>query len=152
LCFKFKTGRFVWNQHKHFLTNDSKKGIPLIWANNITADGLNFPLLRAKRPQYVSIKNYDLGPAVVVNRVTGTVGSGKLKAALIPKGMKFIGENHVNVIFPPSKDKGKITLENLMAQLRSKEKLKLIQALTGNTQISKNELEHLFPIDIGEDF
>jgi len=61
------------------------------------------------------------------------------------------------VIFPPNKNKqleimsspkNGVSLENIVRQLRSKEKLKVIQFLTGNTQISKTELESLFPIDI----
>ena len=35
-----------------------------------------------------------------------------------------------------------------MNQLSSPQKLQIIKSITGNTQISKNELEKLFPIDI----
>lgn len=73
--------------------------------------------------------------------------------------MKFIAENHVNVIFPSSKqaqlkmDFGKnliktnLTLKDIAKQLSSEEKLKVVRSITGNTQISKTELEKLFPID-----
>ena len=76
--------------------------------------------------------------------------------------MKFIAENHVNVIFPPSKQKqtrmnlgiksaGKkisLSLQNIVNQLSSIEKLEIVKNITGNTQISKTELENLFPIEI----
>lgn len=159
LGFRVKTGRLVWNQNKEFLTNNPEESIPLIWAHNITKKGLRFPM-EHKKPQYVKVKDWDIGPAIVVNRITGAAKSAKLKAAIIPEKMKFIGENHVNVIFPPKREEqgdlfltterqGKrITLEDVLMQLRSEEKLKIIRRITGNTQVSKTELEKLFPIDI----
>jgi len=157
--YKVYTGRLVWNQNKEFLTNDASRGIPLIWAHNITESGLKMPV-ENKKPQYVKVKSYDVGPAIAVNRITGAARSAKLKAAIIPKHMKFIAENHCNVIFPPtergekekelfkSKTKHNYSIENILNQLKSREKLKVMQNITGNTQISKTELERLFPIDI----
>jgi|GEM_PF-74351 len=157
-----KTGRLVWNQNKNLLTNSPKEGIPLIWAHNITQEGLKLPIINEKKPQYVKTNDYDLGPAIVVNRITGSVKSSKIRAAIIPPKMKFIAENHVNVIFPPSKQKqtrmdlgiksaGKkisLSLKNIVNQLSSIEKLEIVKNITGNTQISKTELENLFPIEI----
>lgn len=160
LGFMVKTGRLVWNQNKEFLTNDPSKGIPLIWAHNITQKGLKIPI-QNKKPQYVKVKDCDVGPAIVVNRITGAAKSAKLRAAIVPENMKFIAENHCNVIFPPHKKdqfeldfmkeknkEEKISLENILEQLESPEKLKVMQNIIGNTQISKTELEKLFPIDI----
>lgn len=155
LGYQVKTGRLVWNQNKKLLTNDSQKGIPLIWSRNITSKGLKIPG-NFEKPQYVKVDNYDYGPAIVVNRITGSVGKAKLKAALVPEGMKFIAENHVNVIFPSkqlnliqtSKNQKALNLEEILNQLRSPQKAKLIHYITGNTQISKTELENLFPINI----
>ena len=155
LGYQVKTGRLVWNQNKKLLTNDSQKGIPLIWSRNITSKGLKIPG-NFEKPQYVKVDNYDCGPAIVVNRITGSVGKAKLKAALVPERMKFIAENHVNVIFPPkqlsliqtSKKQKTLNLEEILNQLRSPQKTKLIRYITGNTQISKTELENLFPINI----
>ncbi|MBI5401692.1 hypothetical protein HZB05_02595, partial [Candidatus Wolfebacteria bacterium] len=155
-----KTGRMVWNQNKHLLTNDPKQGIPLIWAHNITPEGLKIPILKKEKPQYVKTGDYDIGPAIVVNRITGSVKSAKLKAAIIPPKMKFIAENHVNVIYPPAKkaqlnlglinnhDQINLPLSEVAKQLSSKEKLGVIKNITGNTQISKTELGKLFPIDV----
>lgn len=150
--YEVKTGRLVWNQNRHLLTNEAEGNIPLIWSYNITRDGLK--LGNHKRPQYVKIADgyYDVGPAIVVNRIVGRPGSGRIRAALVPQGMKFIGENHVNVIFPPKQAElmptGKmIDLEDILRQLNSPEKVGVLQGITGNTQISKNELEKLFPID-----
>ncbi|MBU1131411.1 transcriptional repressor LexA [Patescibacteria group bacterium] len=160
LNYQVRTGRLVWNQNKELLTNNPKESIPLIWAHNITSNGLKLPIINERKPQYVKIKKYDIGPAIVVNRITGSVNSAKLKAAIIPAEMKFIAENHINVIFPPSRQERinlknreeiKFTLEDIKKQLISDKKLKVVRNITGNTQISKTELEKLFPIDIDRD-
>ncbi len=152
LGYRVKTGRLVWNQNKHLLTNEVEGNIPLIWSYNITPDGLK--LGNHKRPQYVKItEGCDVGPAIVVNRIVGRPGSGRIRATLVPQGMKFIGENHVNVIFPPKQAKllqmeETVSLEDILRQLNSPEKASVLQSITGNTQISKSELERLFPIDV----
>ena len=157
--YQVRTGKIVWNQNKAILTNEPAGAIPLIWAHNITENGLALPVKNDKKPQYIKDRNnYDLGPAIVVNRITGSVSSTKLKAALIPPGMKFLGENHVNVIFPPSKIKKQLSLStnlnsnhldlrNIVKQLTSPEKVETLRNITGNTQISKTELENLFPLN-----
>jgi len=161
LGYEVKTGRLVWNQNKHLLTNNPNTEVPLILAHNITPEGLKMPIINKEKPQYVKTNDYDVGPAIVVNRITGTVKSTKLKAVIIPPKVKFIAENHVNVIFPPSRQKQmKLDLENktpkvslslinIANQLSSKEKLEIVKNITGNTQISKTELEKLFPLDVG---
>ncbi len=157
LNYSVKTGRLVWNQNKDLLTNDPEAGTLLIWAKNITSTGLKLHL--KDKLQYVKSNNHDIGPAIVVNRIVGSVGNSQLKAAMISEGVRFIAENHVNVIYPPDKNEqlnfvlinGKnnnISLEEITSQLNSKEKIDLLQYLTGNTQISKNELEKLFPLDM----
>jgi len=152
LGYEVKTGRLVWNQNRHLLTNEAEGNILLIWSYNITPSGLN--LENHKRPQYVKITgDYDVGPAIVVNRIVGRPGSGRIRATLVPQGMKFIGENHVNVVFPPKQARLIPTektadLEDILRQLNSPEKIGIVQSITGNTQISKNELEKLFPIDL----
>ncbi len=158
LGYKVRTGRLVWNQNKHFLTNKRKGSILLIWAHNITEKGLKFPIFTEKKPQYVKKNDFDVGPAIVVNRITGTPKSINLKAAIIPRGMKFIAENHVNVIFPSLRQKQikmdlgdnppkiNLSIKDIANQLSSKEKLKIVENITGNTQVSKTELEKLLPI------
>lgn len=161
LDYEVRTGRIIWNQNRHLLTNNSKMGVPLIWAHNIASEGLKLHPNKDK-PQYVKINNYDIGPAIVVNRITGTVKSSKLRAVVIPKGMKFVAENHVNVVFPPSKQMKMISgiqpintnigLNDIANQLSSTENLEIVKNITGNTQISKTELEKLFPLSIKRTF
>ena len=160
LNYEVKTGRLIWNQNRHLLTNNHKEGIPLIWAHNITSKGLKHPLLNSGKPQYVNKNDFDIGPAIVTNRITGSVKSKSLRAAVIQSGKKFIAENHVNVIFPQLAEKQialrfdnnflkkNISLRQIAKQLSSKENLKVLESITGNTQISKTELEKLFPIEL----
>jgi len=62
------------------------------------------------------------------------------------------------VIYPPNengqlnlvlsnKENNDISIEKITSQLNSKAKIELLQYITGNTQISKNELEKLFPLE-----
>ncbi len=160
LGYEVRTGRVIWNDNRNLLTNDAKKGVPLIWSQNIASNSLNLSV-NDKKPQYITKANPDIGPAIVVNRITGTVKSAKLKAAIVPLGMKFFAENHVNVI-TPAKDKKQgqldflnksvkklsISLNEIVKQLSSPDKLKVVRNITGNTQISKTELEKLFPLEI----
>ena len=115
------------------------------------------PILKTGKPQYVKTNDYDVGPCVVVNRITGSVKSTRLKAGIIPAGMKFIAENYVNVIFPPTQCNSlfdnklqisPLSMEKLATQLTSKEKIEVLKNITGNTQISKTELERLLPISV----
>jgi adenine-specific DNA-methyltransferase len=160
LGYSVRTGRLIWNQNKERLTNKAEEGVPLLWAHNISASGLVFPVTD-KKPQYVKTGRYDEGPAIIVNRITGASRTAKIRAALVPEKMKFIAENHCNVIFPPKKGgqldleyggrssrRETVTLADVCEQLASPQKLVVMQNITGNTQISKTELENLFPISI----
>lgn len=158
LNYSVKTGRLVWNQNRHILTNEKRDSVPLIWAHNIKKGKLDLPIFKEGKPQYVKTKNYDVGPAIVANRIIGSLEASELRAAIVPAGMKFIAENHVNVIYPPSSKiqlftaaqnaKNLLTFEDLTEQLCSKEKTEALRNITGNTQISKTELEKLFPITV----
>jgi adenine-specific DNA-methyltransferase len=146
LGYKVQTGKIVWNQNKHLLTNDPSEGICLIWSNNITISGLKLNNNK-KRPQYIKSNKYDIGPAIVVNRIVGRPKDNKIKATLIPPDFKFLAENHVNVIYPPKRAKLS-ELYEIVNQLNSIENQRYLVSITGNTQISKNELEKLFPIKL----
>ncbi len=162
LGFSVRTGRIVWNQNRDRLTDDPAGAVPLIWAHNVSEAGLRFPIAGSK-PQYVRTAVADVGPAIVVNRITGSPKSGRIRAAIVPAGMRFVAENHCNVIFPPpaavpppsgrpatrSAGGTGVGLEDVCAQLRSPAKLRVMRNVTGNTQISKTELARLFPISIG---
>ena len=147
LGYRVQTGKIVWNQNKDKLTNNKDEGVPLIWAHNIV-NGRLILHNRPNKPQYIRINRYDTGPAIVVRRVVGHPRhSGRIEAALVPSGFKFLGENHVNVIYPPP-DASLEELEEIVRQLNSSQAQEAVKMITGNTQISKTELERLFPIKL----
>ena len=155
--YEVETGALVWNQNRDILTNrDDKDTVPVVWSRNITDEGL--VLGNHDKPQYVEREDVRdkirKGPAIAVNRVVGKPGSGSLRACLIPEGKEFVGENHVNLIFPPetkqttlgASDKDDmLPIEEVHRQLNSEEKTEILRSITGNTQVSKNELLKLFP-------
>ncbi len=147
LGYRVQTGKIVWNQNRDKLTNNKDEGIPLIWAHNIVRGKLILGN-RPDKPQYIRSSKYDIGPAIVVRRIVGHPRrSGGIEAALVPPGFKFLAENHVNVVYPPPN----VTIEELeeiVRQLNSLEAQEVVKMITGNTQISKTELERLFPIKI----
>lgn len=148
LGYRVQTGKVVWNQHKNELTNNPEEGILLIWSHNISKGKLvlnNNP----RKPQYIKWdkSKADRGPAIVVTRVVGHPSRALMEAALVPPGTAFVAENHVNVIYPPPNVSIE-ELEKIVAQLNSEEVNNIIREVTGNTQISKTELENLVPIRI----
>jgi adenine-specific DNA-methyltransferase len=147
LGYKVLTGRVVWNQNKDKLTDDPSRGILLIWAHNVKNGKLE--LNNNRRPQYIiwDKRKADKGPAIVVTRIVGHPKKARIEAAIVPSNIIFVAENHVNVIYPPPNTSIE-ELEEIVKQLNSEETQKLLSLITGNTQISKNELENLFPIKL----
>ena len=91
------------------------------------------------KKQYIKIDKYIQGPCILMNRIVGTKKSINIKPVYIKNKMKFLAENHVNVITGPN-------LDIIYKSLTDKELNNTIKLLIGNTQLSKNELLHLIPI------
>ena len=143
------TGALVWNANKEKLKATPEKGtVPLLWAHNIThSKEIVINEEKEKKPQYVATDEVLTGPAIIVNRITGSVGSGNLRCALVPAGYKFVGENHVNIIRARKNVKQKVSWDELLDLLRLPGVNSRIQKLTGNTQISCVELTNWLPLD-----
>lgn len=144
------TGTLVWNQHKEDLRSAPEEDcVPLLWAHNISEKReIQLNDSHPKKPQYVKSSNFLSGPAIIVNRITGSVGQGSLRCAIVPDGMDFLGENHVNVIRKRKGIEQAVNWDQLLELLRSPDINARIQKLTGNTQISCVELTHFLPLDI----
>lgn len=140
------TGTIVWNNHRKELRREANNGeVPLIWAHNIQ-DALHLEL-EHKHPQFIeTTKPKLIGPAIVSNRIVGAVGSGNLRCALVPEDMRFLAENHVNVIHQHNQFQPKISWEQLLARLKFQDVSQKVRLLTGNTQISATELTYLLPV------
>lgn len=146
LGYRVQTGKVVWNQNRDKLVNNPKDGILLIWAHNIR-NGRLVLSNNSRKPQYIRwpLEKADRGPAIVVTRVVGHPKRARIEAALVPPNTVFVAENHVNVIYPPPGATLE-EMEEIVRQLNSPEVQDVISLITGNTQISKNELERLIPI------
>ena len=145
LGYEAATGTVVWNRHRAALRRrPDRASTLLIWSHNI-GETLEVAGDRPK-PQFIETDRRERGPAIVVNRVIGAVGKGKLRCALVPEGMEFVAENHVNVIRPRGGFAPRVTLEQLLAALRRETTAECARLITGNTQLSATELTHLLPL------
>ena len=149
LGYEAVTGSLVWNKNKDKLSNvQGDNCVPLLWAHNISDNSeIQLNESHPKKPQYVISSTYLSGPAIIVNRITGSVGQGSLRCAIVPKGMNFLGENHVNVIRKRKGINQLVDWDQLLMLLRNPGINERIQKLTGNTQISCTELTHFLPLD-----
>lgn len=146
LGYEAVTGSIVWNQHREALRRNSSPGaIPLVWPHCIGDAFEVFPSHR--RPAYIRTDRAPLaGPAIVMNRIVGAVGSGQVRCARIPDGFHFLAENHVNVVRRHGRFSPHVGWDELLARLRSPGAARRARMLTGNTQISATELTHLLPV------
>lgn len=142
-----KTGGIIWNEHKEKLTNDKNNSTLLIWASNINNGKIIIGYTKGK-PQYIKNISNDLiikSRVVVVNRITGSSKDINIKAAIVNE-KEFICENHVNVIYMSKNANCNYSLEDIFKALQNKTNIKVMRLISGNTQISKTELERLLPI------
>lgn len=145
LGYEAVTGTVVWNQRREDLRRAADDSTaPLIWSHNIGGT-VEFPAEHPK-PQFIRERKRLVGPAIVVNRVLGAVGRGHLRCALVPEGMEFVAENHVNVVRPHGRFAPRRGFAELLAALRDPAAGERARRLTGNTQLSAKELSHLLPL------
>ena len=147
LGYSAATGTVVWNQNREKLRREPCDGaVPLIWAHNIRGGHVELDPEHPKRPQYVVTNDALCGPAVVVNRIVGSVGSADLRCAPVAPGDQFVGENHVNVIAARPEVEQRTSWAQLLEMLQSPQIVERVRLLTGNTQVSASELNHLIPL------
>ena len=142
-----KTGSIIWNEHKEKLTNDKNNSTLLIWASNINNGKIIIGYTKGKT-QYIKNISNDLiikSRVVVVNRITGSSKDINIKAAIVNE-KEFVCENHVNVIYMSKNANCNYSLEDIFKALQDKTNIKVMRLISGNTQISKTELERLLPI------
>lgn len=145
-----KTGSIVWNEHKEKLTEDKNNSTLLIWASNIINGKIIIPNAKNK-PQYIKNIPKDLiikSRVVVVNRITGSSKDINIKSAIVDE-KEFVCENHVNVIYPLKNSNlnySNYSLEDILNALQDEVNIKVMRLISGNTQVSKTELEKLLPI------
>lgn len=149
LGFQVTTGTIVWNTRKPDLRKEpSADAVPILWPHNIQPDRgeIVIDADHRKRPQFIANVKPNLGPAIVVNRITGSVGSGAIRCALVPAGMPYVAENHLNVITTRPGVRPSVPLETIVPLLRQEHIVDVIRRLTGNTQLSATELMYWVPV------
>jgi adenine-specific DNA-methyltransferase len=171
LGFEAVTGTVVWNQHRATLRDRAGPGsVPLVWSGDLRGGTLELDSgssrgqgtppgqddgrrrrrsgagLPDNRPGHVIGRTALSGPALLVNRVVGSVGRGEIRTGLILPGVPFLAENHVNVIRPRSGFKQRVDWEELQSRMSQPGVVERLRLLTGNTQISATELTHLIPV------
>ncbi|MGH3442874.1 MAG: HsdM family class I SAM-dependent methyltransferase [Nitriliruptorales bacterium] len=150
LGYEAVTGTVVWNENRERLRRDPMPdAVPLVWASNIADGALVLDDGRTSRPQYVVASDPLSGPAIVVNRVVGAVGAASLRCALVEDGMRFVGENHVNLVVRRPDAEPAVGWKELLGLLRAPSVLPHVRRLTGNTQLSARELTHAVPLRPG---
>ena len=167
LGFDVMTGNLVWNQNKPHMSRD-REDMRLIWACNIVDNALVYDLEKLnledptglndkpkyQKGQYVHYSPSDAsfkpkplsGDCIVVNRVTGAGKNATIRAALLETSDRYFVENHLNYIIKT--DKANCELQDIYKVLIRPETTQFIKNLTGNTQISKNELLNLIPFKL----
>ena len=141
-----KTGEVVWNQHKEKLTADPSGAntVLVLYSNNIKGGVLQVGDPGKGKQQY--IRNFECasgpttGPAILVSRGYGNT-TYKLNFVVVAEGMRFYGENHVNVITGPAAG-----ITRIAASLADARTGEFIRRFVGNGALSKTELESVLPI------
>ena len=75
----------------------------LIYSHNLKDNKLVIVNHKTKK-QYIKTDKYIQGPCILINRIVGTKKSINIKPVYIKNNMKFLSENHVNVITGPNLD------------------------------------------------
>ncbi|ADG72845.1 HsdM family class I SAM-dependent methyltransferase [Brachyspira murdochii] len=143
-----KTGSIAWNKYKKNLTEDKNNSIPLIYSSNIVNGKIVIP--NKRKLQYIKNISKELiikNNVIAVNRITGSHKNINIKSAIV-KEKEFVCENHVNVIYPLKNYDKTYSLEYIYNALNDETNIKVLSLITGNTQVSKTELERLLPIKI----
>ena len=143
-----KTGSIAWNKYKENLTESKNNAIPLIYSSNIVNGKIVIP--NKRKLQYIKNVSEDLiirEEVIAVNRITGSHKNINIKSAIV-KEREFVCENHVNIIYPLGNYNKNYNLEYIYNALNDETNIKVLSLITGNTQVSKTELERLLPIKI----
>ena len=159
LGFKVKTGGIVWSEHKHgnskkcreFELSDDPDDDLLIYSSNIGADG-EIKLFdvaqghqRNGKKQYIKNAGTPLvGPAFLIARGYGNC-KYKLDFAVVPEGVRFHAENHLNVITSDEPAEPAL-VEQICASLRSQKTDEFLNMFLGNGALSASELACVLPI------
>lgn len=143
--YEVRTGTVMWNNHKaDFRTTLDSDCLPLIYSKDLKSLSDYDPTLYTDRrflPKDIAPKSID-EPFVAVNRIVGSAQKS-LRAKYYDAG--YYAENHVNFVVPKTNSKPRFSVEEV-TRLLNDVPSEYLSLLSGNTQISKTELENLIPL------
>jgi adenine-specific DNA-methyltransferase len=151
------TGRFVWNQHRQALRRSRcPQFLPILYAQSIHRYAFDFSRPYSSQYQHLlyaestpKILQYaKQGSLLLLQRTTAPEQRRRLIATLLPSPFaqeypQYLIENHVNFIDGATVQQEEIPLEYVLGLLNSKLVNFLFAALSGTTQVSAWELQHL---------
>lgn len=139
-----KTGTIVWNQRRDILGNDDTVvGVKkLLWSKDISKDN-TLCLSDKVKYRYIATDDYEVGPAILANRIVGSVGNPCVKFAYVGGGEKFLAENHVNVVSADNNRKQSFPPKTVYEKLCQTDFSDVLKSVTGSTQLSSKELNYL---------
>lgn len=158
--YRARTGTLVFHRDKRprFVSREDAKNpkalLPLIWSKNISPNG-EFSLTRVASP--TTERFVDMGepaapgvirrPAVVLQRVSSTEQPRRLVGAAVPAEVLaefggVVGENHV-CFLEQANDDCEVSPELLAQILRTRTVDRLFRCISGATNVSAYELQHL---------
>lgn len=148
LGFKVKTGEVVWNENKDKL--DDEEGSLVIYSSNIVKNELILNNLKGEKKQYIKDckKQISTGPAILVSRGYGN--NYIFSYTKVNQGIKFYGENHINIIYPTTEESKKY-IDVILRSFEDKRTQNFIKWYIGNGAISKSEMETILPIFLDEE-
>lgn len=141
-----KTGEVVWNEHKEKLTADASGAntVLVLYSNNIKGGVIQVGNPGKGKQQYIRdfpcAAGPTVGPAILVSRGYGNTAY-KINFVVVPAGMRFYGENHVNVITGPAE--AITVIADSLADART---AAFIQQIVRNGALTKTELETVLPV------
>ncbi len=158
-CIQFgaHTGRFVWNQHRQVLRRSGRsQALPILYAQSVHRYAFDFSRPHSSQYQHLlyaqstpRILQYAKeGRLLLLQRTTAPEQRWRLIATLLPPTFaqqhpQYLIENHVNFIDGATVQQVEIPLEYVLGLLNSKLINFLFAALSGTTQVSAWELQHL---------
>jgi adenine-specific DNA-methyltransferase len=149
LGYSVHTGTVVWNQARERLYSSMvPNSTRLLWAHDISETGEISQEPLNLKPSWIMNARPEYGPAILVNRIVGSVGNARVRAATVPEGFRFVGENHVNVIVARPGASQLCSFQQLYDALTDPAIASKVMSITGNTQLSASELCHLLPVNV----
>lgn len=150
---EISTGPIIPFRSRQWLANDGELGkthAPVLWMQNVSADGIVWPVATGRKEQYFAINEESLGLLVkdgnytILRRFSSKEETRRLISAPLLKGFlrsEWIGlENHLNYIHRPGGNLRRDDAFGLAAIYNSSLVDAYFRTVSGNTQVNATEI------------